>query len=433
MGQNSINEATGLSSNKLEKALSNYTNSISKSIKNILIIPPDSTRKHSQAGKITNILYKKLKDHFDLTIMPALGTHDPMGEDHLCEMFGESIPLDSFVEHKWRKDTVKIGAIPADFVYKASEGEMNRSIEVSINKRLVKGSYDLIISIGQVLPHEVVGMANYTKNIVVGCGGEEIINTSHYIGALYGLERLIGRDHSPVRELYDYVEENLIDDLPIEYILTVNKSEVDKETGLSDIVGIFTGRGREVFEKAVGLSQKVNINYLKKKVNTFVVYLAPAEYKSTWLGCKGIYRTRMAVEKGGNIVIIAPGLNTIGEDKEFDKLLRKYGYVGKDRIIEYVNNNRALQENLAAPAHLIHGSPEGHFQVTIASDRISRGEIENVNFNYMSMDRAQAIYDPDNLTSGYNTLKDGREVYYIENPGVGLWVNEKQFGTSNKL
>lgn len=426
-------EAGGLSSSNLKDTLRDFTHSIPPGIRNILIIPPDSTRKHSQAGFITNILYQQLRERFELTIMPALGTHDPMCKEKIRNMFGKNIPLDLFVEHKWRKDTVNIGEIPAHFVNEVSQGNINRSIDVSINKRLVNGNFDLIISIGQVLPHEVVGMSNYTKNIVVGCGGEKIINMSHYIGALYGLERLIGRDHSPVRKLYDYVENNLIDNLPIEYILTVNRSHVDEKDGLADLVGLFTGRERKVFEKAVKLSQKVNITYLKNKVNKFVVYLDPGEYKSTWLGCKGIYRTRIAVENGGQIVIIAPGLNTIGEDEEFDRLMRKYGYVGKDQIMEYVEKNDDLKDNLAAPAHLIHGSTEGRFQVTYASDRITREEIEAVNFNYMSMKQAREIYEPKNLSPGYNTLKDGNQVYYIENPGVGLWVNQEQFEAINEV
>ncbi len=412
--------------NRLKELLDKYIDTLSRKIKKILILPPDATRKHSGAGQLTNYIYKRLKNRSKIKIMPALGTHDPMSKKELLSMFGD-IPLDVFVEHNWREDTVKLGEIPSDFVDTISESVVKDSIEVKVNRRLVNGEFDLIISIGQVLPHEVVGMANYSKNILVGTGGEEMINKSHFIGAAYGLERLIGKDHSPVRKLYDYAEENFISNLPLDYILTVNKSEINEETGLTDIIGLFIGRERELFEKAVALSQETNINFLEKPVNKFVVYLDEQEFKSTWLGCKGIYRTRLAVANGGEIIIIAPGLVRLGEDDYFDNLIRKYGYVGTDRVLKLVEKNADLQENLAAAAHLIHGSTEGRFSVTLVSDAITKEEIEGVNFNHMTIAEAEEEYMFKDLSYGYNELANGEEVFYIENPATGLWVARDRF------
>lgn len=411
-----------ISPEEREEILQKYVNSLSENIDNILFLPPDNTRKPSGAGVITNILYHKLKNKANITIMPATGTHDAMTEQKIKNMFGD-IPPEVFVEHNWRKDTVNIGTIPGDYVDEVTEGLVREKIEVEINQRILENKYDYIISIGQVLPHEVVGMANYSKNILVGCGGEDIINKSHFVGAAYGLERLIGRDYSPVRKLFDYAQEKFLKDINLDYILTVNSTEINPETNLTRLAGIFIGQERNIFEQAVALSQKRNITFLDKPVNRFIVYLDPEEFKSTWVGCKGIYRTRLAVADGGEIIIIAPGLESLGEDNEFDRLIRKYGYVGREKILSLVKEKKDLQENLAVAAHLIHGSSEGRFSVTFASDKVTRKEIEGVNFNYLSLKKAEGKYDISRLTEGFNKS----DIYYIENPATGLWAAEARF------
>lgn len=410
-----------------DKVLEQFVDSLAEDIDRILIVPPDNTRKFSGAGILTNKLYSLLKDRAAIMIMPATGTHESMTKEELVDMFGEDIPLGIFLDHRWRKDTVSIGTISSEFVNEVSEGIVDDDIEVEVNKELLDDSYDLVISIGQVLPHEVAGMANYTKNILVGCGGEDIINKSHFVGAAYGMERLIGRDRNPVREILDYGEEHFLQDIPIKYILTVNSSEIASDTGLTEWAGLFIGKDRDTFERAVELSQERNVTYLDHPVEKFVVYLSPGEFKSTWLGNKAIYRTRLAVEDGGEVIIIAPGLTEFGEDETFDRLIRKYGYVGRKRVLDLVKENEELRENLAVPAHLIHGSSDGRFSITYASDGVDREEVEEVNFDYLTMEEVERKFHPEELTEGYNILDNGEEIYYIENPAIGLWVTPDRF------
>jgi len=211
-----------------QKLMQKFLNNIDKKVRNILMIPPDYTRKHSGTGELTAFLYQGLKNKYEITIMPALGTHNPMTAGEIVDMFGPNIPLKKFVVHKWRKDTTKVLTIPTSYVSEITDGIVENSIEVELNQRLIGGNYDLIISIGQVLPHEVVGMANYNKNIFVGCGGSDMINKSHFVGAAYGMERIMGRDHTPVRKLYDYAQDNLELKIPLQYILTVNSNDIFK-------------------------------------------------------------------------------------------------------------------------------------------------------------------------------------------------------------
>ncbi|RAK09732.1 uncharacterized protein DUF2088 [Halanaerobium saccharolyticum] len=394
---------------------------IESGAENLLLIPPDYTRKSSALGVITEKLYFKLEAEIkNIDILPASGTHDPMDAECLKSVFG-TIPVDKFLEHNWRTETIKVGEIPAAKMKEFSEGELTEALPLEINKNIFSDKYDLIISLGQVIPHEVVGMANYTKNIVVGCGGNQIINKSHFLGALAGMEKIMGRDHSPVRELYDYCQQEFLDQLPLIYLMTVNSPVSDKKTGLTEIKGIFTGSSRESFEKAVALSQKENIIYVKKPLKKVVVFLKKDKFRSTWIGGKAIYRTRMAVADGGELIIIAPGIHKFGEDQNIDQLLRKYGYQGTENTLKNLHQNQDLQKDLSAAAHLIHGSSEGRFKISLASPKLSRQEVEAVNFNYLDYQQTIAEYKIDELKNGFNTV-NGEEIFYIDNPATGLWV-----------
>lgn len=404
----------GLSTEELTSALLRSLED--KHPKKVLLLPPDYTRLYSGAGEITRIYYDILSKYADVYVMPALGTHEPMTEGEIRAFFGDKIPLDKFIVHNWRDDVVKLGEVPAEFVREVSEGVVDQSIDVEVNRILLDKSFDLIISAGQVVPHEVVGMANYSKNIFVGCGGSSMINASHMLGAFYGMERVMGKDGSPVRRVFDYAEEHFIADIPLMYVLTVTTNSGDK----TNIHGLYIGRDRGLFEAAVVDSQRLNLNKVEplKKV---VVYLDPREFKSTWLGNKAVYRTRMAIEDGGELIILAPGVKKFGEDAENDRLIRKYGYVGRERVLELVKENEDLRSNMSVAAHLIHGSSDGRFSVTYCTKELSRAEVEGAAFKYVPYDEIVKKYDPQKLKDGFCTV-DGEKIYYISNPALGLWT-----------
>jgi nickel-dependent lactate racemase len=416
-------KATGIEDVELEKVLSNSIEAKKNSLRKVLLLPPDFTRNHSGAGKITAMYYNMLKDSCEVDIMPALGTHMPMPRHELIEMFGSEIPEECFLVHNWREDVVKIGEVPGEFVEKVSEGLINNPIDVEVNRLLVDKSYDLVISIGQVVPHEVVGMANYSKNIFVGCGGRNMINQSHMLGAVYGMERVMGQDKTPVRQVFDYAEENFAKDIPLMYVLTVTV----QHEGKTSIQGLFVGRERKIFEEAVKLSQEKNLTFVERPLKKVVVYLDGKEFKSTWIGNKSVYRTRMAIADNGELIVLAPGVRQFGEDSGNDKLIRKYGYVGRLEVLDMYKELKELQENQSVAAHLIHGSSDNRFTITYAVDKLSKEEVESVNFNYMPLAEAYKKYNPEKLKDGFNTLEDGEEIYFISNPAVGLWADRSKF------
>lgn len=391
----------------------------------VLLVPPDFTRFHSNAGLISNFCYTYLTAKgVEVDVLPALGTHVPVSESQWKTMFGE-IPYDRMIVHNWRTDVVKLGDIPADVVSEISEGLWKTSLAVEINKLVMDPKYDLVISPGQVVPHEVIGMANHAKNLFVGVGGSEMINCSHMIGAVCGMEKAMGRDHSPVRRLFDYAMEHFIyGKRPILFALTVTTAP----GGNIRTHGLFIGEGRECLTEAVKLAQQKNIDYVEHGLKKCVVYLDPSEFTSTWLGNKSVYRTRMAMADGGELIVLAPGVRHFGEDEAVDKLIRKYGYRGRIHTLEVFEKPESedLRSNMGAAAHLIHGSSDGRFSITYAVKEISKEEVEGVGFKAADYDEMAAKYNPEKLSYGYNTI-DGEEIYFIPNPALGLWINRERF------
>ncbi|MHC4518087.1 MAG: nickel-dependent putative hexonate epimerase, partial [Planctomycetota bacterium] len=354
-------------------------------------------------------------------ILPAVGTHFAMTEGEIRRMFGD-IPFSLFREHDWRGGLATLGEVPAEFVREVSEGKADFPWPAQVDKLLVEGGFDLILSIGQVVPHEVVGMANYNKNVFVGTGGVEGINKSHYLGAVYGMERMMGRADTPVRRVLNYASDHFGRDLPVVYVHTV----IGPSEGGLVARGLFIGDDIECFNRAAELSLKVNFRMLDEPLDKVVVYLEAEEFKSTWLGNKSVYRTRMAMADGGELIVLAPGLREFGEDRQIDALIRKYGYVGTEKILKLVDENEDLRANLSAAAHLMHGSSEGRFTITYCPAHLTKEEIESVNYQYADLAEMMARYNPQKLKESSNTVA-GEQIFYISNPSLGLWSTKARF------
>ena len=393
----------------------------------VLILPPDMTRLHSWAGFLTCELYEQLHQVADVAILPAVGTHLAMSADELNHMF-PGVPHGAFRIHDWRNGVVPIGEVPSALVKQLSEGKLDFSIEVELDRLLIQEKWDAVISVGQLVPHEVIGIANHAKNVFIGVGGSDLINKSHWLGAVYGIERIMGRADTPVRAVLDYASEHFACHLPIVYLLTVRARAA---SGNLVTRGLYAGDDRACFERGAALCRQVNLNRLECAPAKVVVYLDPLEYKSTWLGNKAIYRTRMAIADGGTLIVLAPGVRTFGEDAAIDRLIRRFGYRGTPITLAKVGSEPELAANLSAAAHLIHGSSEGRFTITYCPGHLSRAEIEGVGFRYGELSALMSRYDPQRLRDGWNRLADGEEVYFISNPAVGLWGTADRFAEGN--
>ena len=383
----------------------------------VLAVPPDITRFHSRSGLLT--VYARDYYAGALTdILPALGTHNSMTADELNTMF-PGVDHGLFRPHHWRRDLHTLGHVPASFLREVSEGTVNFDWPAQVNNLVSRGKHDLILSIGQVVPHEVIGFANHNKNIFIGTGGDEGIHRSHFLGAVFGMERIMGRIDTPVRRVLNYAGEHFASHLPIVYVLTVVSPD---PRGNLHVRGLFIGDGYDCYLKAAALSLKVNVIPVPSPISRAVVYLDPREYRSTWLGNKAIYRTRMAMADKGELYIIAPGIGQFGEDPIIDSLIRRYGYRGTGETLKALEESPELKANLCAAAHLIHGSGEGRFSVIYAPGRLSREDMESTGYEYADLAEAEERFDPVHREDGFHTDSNGEEYFLIKNPALGLWA-----------
>ncbi len=388
----------------------------------VLAVPPDFTRFHSKSGELTELAWEFFGERLT-DVLPALGTHKAMTDEQIATMFG-AVPRELFRVHDWRNDVVSLGEVPAEFIHQVSEGKLDYTWPAQVNRLLLEGGHDLILSIGQVVPHEVVGMANGSKNIFVGTGGPLGIHRSHFLGAVYGMERMMGRADTPVRRVLNYAAERFAGALPqIVYVQTVVSKNA---AGRLVMRGLFIGDDNECFERAAELSLECNFLMMDRQIRKAVVFLDPHEFHSTWLGNKAVYRTRMALADDAELIVLAPGVEEFGEDQAIDALIRRYGYCGTPATLEAVKLDAELAANLSAAAHLIHGSSEGRFTIRYCPGHLTRGEIEGVHYAYGDLAEYTAKYDPEKLADGWNTV-DGEEIFFISNPGLGLWAYRGRF------
>jgi nickel-dependent lactate racemase len=405
-----------LTSSDLQQAIQETLSQHFSQCQRVLLLPPDYTRLPSRAGEITSLLFQHLGPRVS-DIMPALGTHKPMRDEQIAHMFS-GVPRELFRDHRWRDDVVTLGYVPASFVQEVTEGIYNKDWPAQVNRLLVTGEHDLIVSIGQVVPHEVIGMANYNKNVFVGTGGSAGINESHFLSAAYGMERTMGVANTPLRKILNYAQDHFCQNLPLLYILTVIESLPN-----GDLVtrGLFIGDDHATFEQAAELSRQVNIIHLTKAPQHIVAYLDPTEFHSTWLGNKAIYRTRMAVATGGKLTIIAPAVETFGEDEQIDQLIRKYGYRTSKEVMALCQQHADLAANPSAAAHLIHGSPENRFTVFYGAGKLTPTEIAQVGYQWADCQELLRSYPVDQLSDGWHHDHDNQPYYFIRNPSLGLW------------
>ncbi|MEM8784075.1 MAG: lactate racemase domain-containing protein [Planctomycetota bacterium] len=398
----------------------------SDEVKRVLLVPPDHTRLNSFAGPITATMYALLtRRGVAVDVLPALGTHKAMTPEKLRMMFGESIPLERFLVHRWDEGLEQLGTIDGGEVDALSEGRLGRAgitedMPIAVNPRLVSDAYGLVVSIGQVVPHEVIGMANYTKNLMIGVGGKPVIDRSHFLGAVYGMERIMGRADTPVRTLLNAAFDRFVRPRAnVRFVLTVVE---DLPGDGATLRGFYAGDDDATFRAAADLSKVVNFDTVDEPIETCVVYLDPEEFTSTWLGMKAVYRTRMAMADGGRLIVLAPGLEEFGENPRTDPLIRKYGYRGTERTLDLLAEHDDLRSETSVAAHLIHGSSEGRFGVTYATgDAVSEADVRGVGIDWMRYGDAVQTYDPEKLSAGWNDVA-GKRVFFVPNPALGLWA-----------
>ena len=385
--------------------------------KRVLLLPPDITRAHSGVGMLTEMLYNHFQAEADVHVIPTLGQHVPHTPEENRRMFG-AIPNERIHAHDWRGGVVRVGELPAEYVKETTRGAADWAFPIWLNRSLMEEPWDLVINVGHVVPHEVLGFANHNKNYLIGLAGKDLICTSHMAAACCGIENNLGTLTTPVRACFNKAEDDYLGHLPDLYVQVVMARSPE-----GDLVhtGVHVGDDLDTYLEAARQSRQQNITVFDEPVKKVVCVMQADEFHSTWVANKAVYRTRMALADGGELVIIAPGLNRFGEQPEVDALIRKYGYVGTPRVMEQYGTNADMQDLAHGTAHLIHGSSEGRFTITYAPGHLSREEIEGVGFQYADLGQTLAKYPPEKLKEGWNDV-GGERILFIPTPSAGLWA-----------
>ncbi|MDR2389675.1 MAG: lactate racemase domain-containing protein [Tannerellaceae bacterium] len=402
------------------KAAEECLQRICPSPKNVLLLPPDITRAHSGAGQITNRLYHFFAPTANVYVIPTLGQHIPHTPEQNRWMFGD-IPEEKILKHNWKTDGKQLGRINAAYLRAITDGKADWDIPIGINRIVLEEAWDIVINIGHVVPHEVLGFANHNKNYFIGLGCKETICASHIAAACYGIEKNLGNIVTPLRHCYNKAESEYLGALPDVYIQVTMRYNEEGELVHS---GFYCGNDLDTYLLAAQQSMQENIT-VTPPLKKVVAVMQGDEFFSTWVANKAIYRTRKAMADQGELIILAPGLKRFGEQDEVEAIIRKYGYAGTPKVMELWRKNADLQDLTHATAHLIHGSSEGRFKITYAPGHLSKEEIESVNFSYMDYTKAWETYRPDQRQNGFNTLDNGEEIYFIRTPSAGLWTRTK--------
>lgn len=390
----------------------------------VLLLPPDLTRAHSGVGRITETIYTALAATCDVHVIPTLGQHQPHTEAENRWMFG-SIPHARIHAHDWIGGVTRLGSIPGSLVQETTGGLADWDIPVDLNTMTVTQPWDLIVNIGHVVPHEVLGFANHNKNYFIGLGGKDTICTAHLAAAIFGIENNLGRLITPLRACFNWAEQQFLGDLPDVYLQVVMRRDEENRLVTS---GIYVGDDLETYLAAARASRRQNITLFDEPVDKVVAVMQADEFRSTWVANKAIYRTRLAIGDGGELLIVAPGLERFGEQEGVEQLIRRYGYTGRDRILELYRTHDDLRALAHGAAHLVHGSSDGRFTIRYAPGHLTRSDIEGVGFAHADLAETLARYPPDRMQEGWNTMLDGERVFFISTPSAGLWATRSRMG-----
>jgi len=399
------------------RALDEARTRICKAPRRVLLLPPDITRMHSGSGWITECFYKLLADTADVHVIPTLGQHEPHTREQNRQMFG-GIPHERIHPHDWRGGCTYLGDVPADYVEEITGGCANWKFPVWLNSMLMREKWDLVINIGHVVPHEVLGFANHNKNYFIGLGGKELICAAHMAAACCGIENNLGNLLTPVRQCFNWAEEKFLGGLPDFYVQVVLARD---PRGHLAHTGVFVGDDLGTYLAAACQARDQNITVLDEPLQRIVCVMQGDEFFSTWVANKAVYRTRMALADDGELVIIAPGLKRFGEQPDVDALIRKYGYCGTPRVMELYKREADMQDLAHATAHLMHGSSEGRFRITYAPGFLTRADIEQVHFVHADLREILNRYPIDRLKEGFNDVV-GERIFFIPTPSAGLWA-----------
>jgi len=356
--------------------------------KRVMVIIPDGTRT-APIPMMFRLFGEMLGDKVAaLDYLIALGTHQPMSEEAITELVGvsdaeraERYPRSQVFNHYWNdpETFVELGQIPEEEIVKISDGLLKESVRVIVNRMIF--DYDQIIICGPTFPHEVVGFSGGNKYFFPGISGADVINFSHWLGALITSYSLIGQKHTPVRRVIDRAAA-MIDRPKLCFSMVVKGDS---------LAGLYIGSPEDAWEAASDLSSQLHIVWVDRPYKR-VLSVMPKLYDDIWTGAKGMYKLEPAIEDGGEVIIYAPHIDEFSYTH--GPVLEQVGYHTRDYFIKQWEKFKNFP--LGVIAHSTHlkgigaydettGIEYPRIKVTLAT-RIPREKCEQLNLGYLDPD-----------------------------------------------
>ena len=348
----------------------------------LLIIVPDSTRSGPLPQCFAMLTDLLMGPTAQLDFMIALGTHRAMSEEQICEHLGITVEERrtryagvGLLNHNWREGLKTLGTIPAAEIGALCGGLMAEDVRVQINAKLF--DYDRVIICGPVFPHEVVGYSGGNKYFFPGVAGPEVIDFTHWLGAVITNVETIGRLRTPVRAVIDRAA-SLID-VPKSCFSMVVK-------GHHDLSGLYFGSPEEAQAEAAALSAQVNVVY-KPRAYDLVISVMPELYDDIWTAGKGMYKLEPVVADGGTLIIYAPHIDEVSYTH--GEVLDRIGYHVRDYFL--ADMSRFDGEPRGVMAHSSHVKGAGTYVDGVESPRVNvilatgvpKERCERINLGYM--------------------------------------------------
>lgn len=380
----------------------------------VLAVIPDKTRDdntHQLFPVANEFLNKRGVASFDALV--AQGTHPPMSQSQKLSKIGLANFSGQIFDHRWDEadELINLGELSSETVHELTGGLIDQAVPVSINKLLAPRIYDTVLVFGATVPHEVAGFAGGAKYFFPGVAGPELTHTTHWLGALAGIENIIASVETPTRLLIEAATELIT--ARIISLNTVVSRELDGELVT---YALFTGEIREAFRRAAEVSRQVHIRYTGRKYKKVIALLDP-HYDELWVGGKASYKLGAIVEEGGELIIYAPQLTKISETH--GALIEKYGYAPLEVVRDMLGVSQELRENLCIAAHLAHvayaGRRDEHgkvvprYKITMASG-LDEETCRRVNLGYL-----------DHRSFDYEALRSDPDTLIVENAGRDLY------------
>jgi len=381
----------------------------------VLAIIPDKTRDdntHELFPIASDFLTKRGVASFDALV--AQGTHPSMSVAQKLSKIGNADFRGSLFDHRWDDpdELITLGELSVATVHELTGGLINHAVPVSINKLLAPGIYDTVLVFGATVPHEVAGFAGGAKYFFPGVAGPELTHTTHWLGALAGIENIIGQVETPTRRLIEAAA-NLIPARIISLNTVVSRSDGELVT-----YALFTGDIKHAFRRAAEVSRQVHIRYTGRKYKRVIALLDP-HYDELWVGGKASYKLGAIIEEGGELIINAPHLTKLSETH--GELIEKYGYAPLESVRDMLGVSEELRENLCIAAHLAHVAYAGRldeqgkivprYQITMVTG-LDEETCRRVNLGYLdyhTFDYEALRSDPDTLI----VADAGRDLYQV--------------------